>query len=321
MSDPKKRHIAFCLCPRSPMFSIASGLEVLRHANRFAGQTIYSWSLLCESDAPIQVSNHLWLHPSSDIASAKSPDIALVVAGFNPADIDAPKITRWLQKLAKTGCTIGSLSNGAFLLAKARLLDGFATTVHWEDFANFCNLYPQTVPRYQRFVIDRNRMSCSGGASTLDLFIEIVRRDLGNDLAQEITRQMLLQDYPMPRSAESDLEFDGSHQLSARVQCALNLLDVEVDQRMSVSGLADKVGLSRRELLRLFRRETGKTPLEVLNQRRLERAQSLVLYSHLPMAQISAAVGFSSQSHLTSCYKKYYNTTPALHRRSHNLKQ
>ena len=319
MSKFNIRHITFCLCPRSPMFCIASGLEVLRHANRFTPEPVYSWSFLCENDEPIQDSNHLWLHPSNSIATAKSPDIALVVAGFSPTEVKAPKMTKWLQKQASIGRIVGGLSNGAFILAKARLLDGFAATVHWEDFASFCHLYPQILPRYQRFVIDRNRMTCSGGTSTLDLFIEIVRNDLGNDLAQKVSRQMLLQDYSMPTKTETQLVFDGSHHFSARVQRALSLLDAEVDQRMSVSGLAERVGLSRRELLRLFRRETGKTPGEVLNQRKLERAQSLVLHSHLPLAQIASAVGFSSQSHLTTCYKKYYNTTPARHRRNHRM--
>jgi transcriptional regulator GlxA family with amidase domain len=301
------------------MFCIASGLEVLRHANRFTPSPVYSWSFLCENDEPIQDSNNLWLHPSNSIDTAKLPDIALVVAGFNPTRLDAPELTTWLHRQAAAGGIIGGLSNGAFLLAKARLLDGYAATVHWEDFTSFCHLYPQTLPRYQRFVIDRNRMTCSGGTSTLDLFIEIVREDLGNDLALQVSRQMLLQDYSMPGNTEPQLVFDGSHHYSARVQRALSLLDAEVGQRMKVSGLADSVGLSRRELLRLFRRETGKTPGEVLNQRRLERAQSLVLHTHLSLDQISSAVGFSSQSHLTTCYRKYYNTTPARHRRSHQM--
>jgi len=71
------------------MFCIASGLEVLccavlRHANRFASEPFYSWSFLCENDESIQDSNDLWLHPSTSINSATSPDVALVVAGFEP---------------------------------------------------------------------------------------------------------------------------------------------------------------------------------------------------------------------------------------------
>ena len=79
---------------------------------------------------------------------------------------------------------LGGISNGSFVLAKMSLLDGYAATTHWEDFSSFCELHPKVKSRYKRFVIDRNRISCSGGASTLDLFLEMVREDLGNKVAQ-----------------------------------------------------------------------------------------------------------------------------------------
>ena len=262
----------------------------------------------------------MWLQPSTNISQADNSDITLVVAGFNPTTIVAPKMLQRLERQAHAGKIVGAITNGAFLLAQSGLLDGYAATVHWEDFSSFCTLYPQVHARYQRFVIDRNRMTCAGGTATLDLFIEIVRKDMGKDLALQVSRQMLLHDYSMPGKLESQLVFDGSHHFSPRVQRVLSLLEAGVEQGINVSGLADRVGLSRRELLRLFRRETGKSPQQVLSQRRLERAQSLVLHSHLPIAVIADAVGFSSQSHMTSCYRNYYNNTPAQHRREHQMK-
>ena len=301
------------------MFCIASALEVLRHANRFTEEPFYSWSFLCEDDEPIQSNNGLWLVPDTKIEDAISTGTAFVIAGFNPSQLQVPKLTNWLQTQASAGHTIGGISNGAFLLAQAKLLDGYAATVHWEDFASFCALHTNVRSRYQRFLIDRDRMTCSGGTSTLDLFLEIVRKDLGNDLSLIVSRQMLLREYTQSGNVERDSIFDGSRHFSLRVQRALSLIDAGTEQRLNVGELAAKVGLSRRQLLRLFRREIGKTPAEILIQRRLERARSLVLHSHLPLAVVSTAVGFSSQSHLTSSYKKYFGTTPAEHRRTHQL--
>ncbi len=314
------RHITFCLCPGFPLFCIASGLEVLRHANRLSNEPFYSWSILCEDDEPIRDSNGLWLNPDTAITEAVSSDMAFVVAGFEPASIVAPNIEAWLQAQASAGSMVGGISNGAFVLAHAGLLDGFAATVHWEDFPSFCTLHPQVRPRYQRYLIDRNRLSCSGGTSTLDLFVEIVREDLGNDLSLQVSRQMLLHDYSNPGGLATESILDGSQHFSFRVQRALSLIDPGIEQRMNATQLAERVGLSRRQLLRLFRRETGKTPGKILAQRRLERARSLVLHSHLPLAVISGAVGFCSQSHLTTSYKKHFDTTPAEHRRSHQMK-
>ena len=315
-----QRHITFCLCPRFPLFGLASALEVLRHANRFTKSPLYSWSFLCEKDEPIQDSGGLWLQPSTPVALARDSDISLIVAGFEPTTQKVPKIMRWMRRQANQSRIIGGITNGAFLLADNGLMDGYAATVHWEDFSSFCTLFPLVKSRYQRYVIDRNRMTCSGGSATLDLFIEIIRNDLGNELASKVARQMLLQDYSMPGERQTQLVFDGSHHYSPRVQRALSLLDAGVEESLNVTGLARRVGISRRELLRVFRRETGMTPTEILNQRRLERAQSLILHSHLPIAAVASAVGYSSQSHLTTRYRQYFGKTPAQHRRDHQMK-
>ncbi len=310
-------NITFCLCPGFPLFCISSALEVLRHANRFTEEPVYSWSFLCEDDKPIQSNDGLWIVPDTKIKNARSPDMVFVIAGFDPAELKVPNMQSWLLGQATAGCTVGGISNGAFLLAQAKLLDGYAATVHWEDFAAFCVLYPNVLSRYKRFLIDRDRLTCSGGTSTLDLFIEIIRKDLGNELSILVSRQMLLQEYTNTDFGEQESVFDGSHHFSFHVQRALSLIDAGSEQLLNVSDLAAEVGLGRRQLLRLFRRETGKTPIEILIQRRLERALSLVLHSHLPLAIVASSVGFCSQSHLTSAYRKYYGTTPAAHRRSH----
>lgn len=310
-----QRHIAFCLCPGLPLFCLVSALEVLRHANRLGGKDVYKWSFLSEEDEGVLDSNGLWLHPSTRVEMAKDADMSFVVAGFEAWGLKMPRVSKWLSGQSRNGAILGGISNGSFVLAEMGFLEGYAATTHWEDFSSFCELHPAVIGRYQRFVVDRKRMSCSGGASTLDLFLEIVQDDLGNDLARKVSRQMLLEDYTGQSSGLSPRVFDGSHHYSPQVQRILSLLDAGIDGRMTVNTLADKVGLSRRELLRLLQREIGQTPSEILNTRRLERARSLVQHSHLPLAAVAQAVGFSSQSHLTLRYREMYDVTPAQDRR------
>lgn len=315
MNQPK--HIVFCLCAQLPLFCIASALEVFRHANRFSGKTVYRWTFLCENNEPIQDSNGLWLHPGAKIEDVNLVDAAFVVAGFNPLKQPSTQLKRFLIKEAKAGRIVGSISNGAFLLAESGLLEGRNATTHWEDFESFCVLYPQVRSRYQRFVIDENRMTCSGGTSTLDMFLEIVRRDFGNEVVLKISRQMLLRDFVDPPGSAIKPVFDGAYHYSPRVQRALSLLDAGIEHKVNVELLARQSGLGRRELLRLFQKEIGMTPSSLLMQRKLERARSLILQTHLPIATIAAAVGYSSQAHLSESYRKNYSITPARHRREY----
>ena len=246
---------------------------------------------------------------------ARDADMSFIVAGFEAWDLKMPRVSKWLSGQSRNGAILGGISNGSFVLADMGFLEGYAATTHWEDFSSFCELHPSVIGRYQRFVVDRKRMSCSGGASTLDLFLEIVRDDLGSDIARKVSRQMLLEDHAGQNSGVSPRIFDGSHHYSPQVQRIFSLLDAGIDGRMTVNMLAEKVGLSRRELLRLLQKETGQSPSEILNTRRLERARSLVKHSHLPLAAVAQAVGFSSQSHLTLRYREMYEVTPAQDRR------
>ncbi len=308
--------IAFCLCPGLPLFSLASALDVLRHANRFAGREHYQWHLLTEGDQAVVDGNGLPLSPSIELAAIKKVDFAFIVAGFDAGQIDQPQLCRWLAWQARRDCIIGGISNGAFLLAATGLLNQHSATTHWEDFESFYLLFPETRARYQRFVIDRKRITCAGGSATLDLFIELVRQDLGNEIALKISRQMLLQEQSvvLPGTLSNRTS---RLQHSAPVQRALSLIEAGVGQSINVNELARRSGIGRRELLRLFRKELNSTPSQVLGRRRLDRARSLILNTALPMAAIADSVGFSSQSHLTSSYHRQFGITPAQQRREY----
>lgn len=310
------RHIAFCLCPGVPLFCIASALEVLRHANRFADRAHYRWSILTDDDAPVLDGNGLYWYPTGRLSDSEAPDIAFIVAGFDAGQLEQKKLLAWLARHSKQGSSIGAVSNGAFLLAASGLLDRYEATTHWEDFESFCLMFPEVRARYQRYVIDRNRLTCSGGSATLDLFIEIARQDLGNELALKISRQMLLQEQSVVLPGSPASRLTGQH-FSSRIQQALSLIEAGVGQSITVEAMARRIGVSRRELLRLFRNELNVTPSRVLAERRLDRARSLILNTRLPMATIAGSVGFSSQSHLTSSYRSRFGITPAQQRREY----
>ena len=309
------RRIALCLCPGFPLYSVAAALDVMRHANRFTETEFYRWTFLSENDQAVSDSNGIALSPGSDIAGAGAFDLAFIVAGFDASQIGQPRLCAWLAKQARAGRIVGGISNGAFLLAAAGLLNQYSATTHWEDFESFCLLFPEVRARYQRFVMDRNRISCAGGSATLDLFLELARQDLGNEIALKISRQMLLQEQsvllPGPANRVPERRY------SPPVQRALNLIEAGVGQSITVNELAGRIGISRRELLRLFKKELNNTPSRVLGQRRLDRARSLILNTGLPMAVIAESVGFSSQSHLTSSYHLQFGITPAQQRREY----
>lgn len=314
------RHIVFVLCQHLPLLAIASALEILRHTNRACGFDAYRWSLVSEDDLPVRDTTGLELTPSSTLKLINKVDAAYVVAGFGAADLCAPKLEKWLMRQSASGVILGGISNGAYLLAKAGLLDGYQSTVHWEDFEHFVQDYPTVHARYQRYVIDRKRHSCSGATSTFDLFLELIQREQGMDIALQVSSQMLLHNEPL-RHQNSEIQLQQSLHLTPLLQRAVSAMEASGDSPPSVSALAAQLGISRRSLHDLFHREIGLGPKQVLQQRRLSRAQALLHFSELPLSAIADVVGFSSQSHMTSSYRKHFNMTPLADRQQHRDRQ
>ena len=104
MVDKSSCHVTFCLCPGYPLFCVASALEVLRHANRYCEIPFFSWTILCEGDEALVSSNGIRISPTVAVDTARIPDIAVVVAGFEPMEIEVPQIDKWIKNAAVTGC-------------------------------------------------------------------------------------------------------------------------------------------------------------------------------------------------------------------------
>ena len=84
---------------------------------------------------------------------------------------------------------------------------------------------------------------------------------------------------------------------------------------LKIAEIATVVGISPYYFSRLFRQSTGLSPHEYLTQRRLEVAKQLLRKTDLPIVEISAEVGFNSQSHFITLFRKQVGTTPLKYRK------
>ena len=80
--------------------------------------------------------------------------------------------------------------------------------------------------------------------------------------------------------------------------------------------IADEVGISRRQLERLFRQHTGVSPVEYYTELRVGRAHALLNETNLSIAEIAAATGFSGTSQLAARFRKRFGKSPGAYRRS-----
>jgi transcriptional regulator GlxA family with amidase domain len=104
-----------------------------------------------------------------------------------------PAIFRALRSASKRGARIASVCTGAFVLARAGLLDGLRATTHWMAAGELARRHPQTQVDADMLCVDNGRILTSAGASAgMDLYLNIVRRDHGASVAARVAKAAVM---------------------------------------------------------------------------------------------------------------------------------
>jgi len=291
--------------------SFASAVEPLRAANILAGRTLYEWSHISTGAGAIAASNGLSVTADHTIADKIRFDTVLVCAGGNPAAFDDAKAIAWLRRLARSGCEIGGVSGGPFILARAGILDGVRCTIHWEHLPAFTEAFPDLVSTRTLFEIDRGRLTCGGGVAALDMMHALIRRDHGQSLAARVSDWYLQTAVRLGDSTQriSLLERVGTNNRS--LIAAIGSMERQLASPMSRAALAKAAHVSVRQLERLFAKHLGVTIGQHYLALRLTKAQALLRQTSLPIVQIGAECGFANTSHFARVYRERFATLPS----------
>lgn len=309
-SPGKPVAIGLLLLPSFSLLSVIAAIDVMRHANRLSGQELYRWRIYSPDGKPAKASNGLVLSADGMPDPTPIPDFLFVCGGFNPERFKDPAVFKWLRNFARHGVRLGATTTGAYVLARAGLLHGYACTIHWENAASFAHDFPDIELRNNLYVIDRDRYSCSGATATLDMFLHIVSEDHGPALAIDIAEELQI---GRIRSAVD--EQTRAHRVavlhrSEGLASAIAAMEGNLDSPLAVKELANRAGLTRRQLHRLFRHHTHMSPTEYYRDLRLRHARLMLLNTTTPIVEVAVATGFSTHSHFTKCYRRRFGISP-----------
>jgi|GEM_PF-2642943 len=172
--------IGLLVFPDCSLMALASAIEPLRAANRLAGRPIYVWQLLSAESEGVSTSCGVALQTLAidgydnhgqdghdAHATPPPPDRLFVVASLNTDTLHDVRVNRYLQRLAARGVTLGALSTGTFVLARAGVLAGYQCTLHWEALRQFAEEFPTLSVCSELYVRDRNRWTCAGGTAAI----------------------------------------------------------------------------------------------------------------------------------------------------------
>lgn len=307
--------IAYLLVPQFSMMAFSAAIEPLRSANRVSGRRLFEWTLVSVDGREVTASNGIAISPHRALEQLTRTDMLIVCAGLEPAPF-APgqRIRHHLRRLARHGSKIGAISTGSFILADAGLLNGRRCTVHWEYAELLKSRYPALDVSRDLYVVDRDVFTCSGGTAALDMMLHFVSEASTPDIAVAVAEQFI---HPQIRKQEDHqrLKIHARYGVeSPKLVEIIRLMEATLEAPLDIRQISDRMGISARQVERLFREQLSTSPKAFYMNLRLARARTLLRETVDPILTVAVECGFGSTSHLSHAYKRIFGIAPTLER-------
>jgi len=305
------RRVGFILLPEFSMIAFAAAIEPLRLANRVTETDIYQTRIYSADGRPTVASNGVAISVDGDFDDCGQLDAVFVCSGLNIKKyVDKPILNK-LRRMASHGMEMGAVCTGAYVLARAGLLDGHQCTLHWENMTAFREEFPELDVTTELYEIDNIRATCAGGTASMDMMLTLISLQVGYEIANRVSDQLI---HHRIREGHEDQRMDLRNRIGVahpKLIEAIALMEANLEEPMNCTDLAKHVGLSTRQLERLFGKYLNYVPTKYYLELRLSRARYLLLQSSLPILDVALASGFVSASHFSKCYRERYRRTPS----------
>jgi transcriptional regulator GlxA family with amidase domain len=313
------RRVVLVVFPDLQLLDLAGPLEVFAMADRFSDSEVseYATEVVSPDGGVIPASNGLEIGANRAIGACRGPiDTLVVVGGRGVAQaIVDDRLVAWIRSAAQRCRRVTSVCSGAFLLARAGLLDGRSATTHWATCARLARLFPEvTVDPDPIFIRDGNVWTSAGVTAGMDLALALVEDDLGPDRAREIARYLVL--FVQRSGGQSQFSAQLAAQRPERdtlVQLASWIAD-HLGDDLSVPVLAARTSMSVRNFSRRFAQEFGSTPGAYVEAVRVEAGRRLLETTGRGLTDIARDCGFGTVETMHRSFQRTIRVTPGQYR-------
>jgi transcriptional regulator GlxA family with amidase domain len=311
----RMRRVVIAVFPGVQTLDVTGPAEVLRAATKLHPPG-YDVTIAALEGGPLRAST-VTLVPDARLDECGGRIDTLIVAGGTGTRRaeENEELIAWLRAAAKRSRRVASVCTGAFLLARAGLLDGRRATTHWASCADLAARYPAvSVEPDPIFVRDGDVATSAGVTAGMDLALALVEEDLGREVAVEAARWLVL----FLKRPGGQAQF--SAQLSAQTADRAPLKELQawvpdhLAEDLSVPALAKRAQMSERNFARAFRRETGMTPAAYVEAARVESARIALETGDLPVERVARQVGFGTVETMRRAFRRRVGVSPVDYR-------
>lgn len=309
------RRVVIVAFPGVQTLDVTGPAEVFRAASLIRPPG-YEVTVAAPESKPLATSTVSFM-PDATLDELAGPIDTLLIAGGSgtrSAEEDQ-ELIGWIAGAATRSRRVASVCTGAFLLARAGILDGRRVTTHWASCADLAGRYPAVeVEPDPIFIRDGNVATSAGVTAGMDLALALVEEDLGRDVALESARWLVV----FLQRPGGQAQF--SAQLAAQAADRAPLRELQawipdhLDEDLSVPALARRAGMSDRNFARAFRRETGVTPGAYVEAARVERARIALETGDLPVETVAERSGFGTVETMRRAFRRRVGVSPANYR-------
>ncbi|MBB1421429.1 DJ-1/PfpI family protein [Pseudoalteromonas sp. SG43-7] len=186
-------NIAIYIYDDAEVLDFSGPFEVFSTAKRLADN---NWQVffVAEHAGPIIARAGFSVNPHYSFADHPAIDLLIVVGGIHTHELEKPAVINWIRETAGATAKVASVCTGAFLLAKAGLLDGLTVTTHWEDLADLANMFPRLNVISNKRWVSQGKFTTSAGISAgIDMSLQLVTELGSSELAELTAKQMQYQ--------------------------------------------------------------------------------------------------------------------------------
>ncbi len=312
------QRIAFLLLPDCSLLSLGSAIDALAHANQASvtmqGPQLFDALLVSVDGRPVQASAAT-IQVDLSLAQLPALDGLFVVSDAPIPQHGHEEALACLRQLATGPCLLGGIGTGAWLLARAGVLTNCRATVHWPYVHLFAQSFPEVIVSSNVFEVDRQRLTCASGNAAYDMLVHRIGQMHGQDMVWSMLGSASLERVRGPKEPQRVPVVSKLGGGQPKLKEAVALMQSNIEEPLATDDIAQLVGVSRRQLERLFKQHLDSLPSRYYTELRLNRARQLLQQSSQSILQVGLGCGFSSGGHFSSAYRARFGVTPREQRR------
>jgi transcriptional regulator GlxA family with amidase domain len=307
--------VGILLWPRFPLLSLSGLTDALRHAADTGDQSRpirCQWKVLGTPGQRVVSSGGLDVPVDSELADPERFDYVVVIGGLLDSLEEVPKsYPAFLHQAAAANVPLIGLCTGSFVLARHGLMEGRTACVHAYHANDWKYRFPTLrFVAHSDFLVDKDRITCAGGVSVIELAIHLIGLHCGPDRAGKVVHQMTVAKSSTGSFVDRRKALGYASSSNRRLHEAVMLMEKHLAEPLEIDAIAQLVGTSKRQLERLFVAETDTSPAQFYRQVRLRFGRWLLISSDRQIGEIAFECGFADAPHFIRQFQSLFGMSP-----------